>query len=429
MTNPLAIHAANAYGGASPFKDGPSLRDDQKTWKRLELNHRRNLEQDHTEKMDAASAAFAFASCRDEMWNPERYSLLWGTPIWDQASSAQRVALNHLYWIAYYSQIISAEIATIFYNQTSAAGLYAEEDFRLVCDTLDLESTQERAHINAFRRVSDAVEKELFAERIFSYAMRGPYDETMVHADSSAARRFWKKLQLRAWGLLSSGSAFIACQYFTIRGLRTLNGKLVQHHLSRTWAGYQDKEQAPIPSAISHYHFQDESYHFNTSMMVAQDVVRSLRTPTRFEKAVVNTAIQGCQRDHFHFSTAITGIFWYDPSLYAPIYKVLTSPCFGMDRGQALQLMERSFCRENDGMRESERTHATARESYVKFLDRMDFISGENREMALMQKSTLDRHLRDNQRAFARFAREAHRVIPGDLVSRWRGDRSVGEVV
>ncbi|MFH7029315.1 MAG: hypothetical protein ACHBN1_28960 [Heteroscytonema crispum UTEX LB 1556] len=41
--------------------------------------------------------------------------------------------------MAYYSQIISAEIATIFFNQISAAGLYAPEDFRLVCDTLDLE--------------------------------------------------------------------------------------------------------------------------------------------------------------------------------------------------------------------------------------------------------------------------------------------------
>ncbi len=406
MTSSVAIHSANAYGGASPFKSRPTLRDDQKTWKRLELNHRRNVEQDHTEKMDAASAAFDFAACKDEMWNPERYSLLWGTPIWEQASAHQRVVLNQLYWLAYYSQIISAEIATIFYNQTSAAGLYAEEDFRLVCDTLDLESTQERAHIHAFRRVSDAVEKQLFGRRVFSYAMRGPYDETMVHTDAGAARRFWKKLQLRSWGLLSSGSSFIACQYFTVRGLRTLNGKLVQHQLSRYWANHADKERAPIPSAISYYHFQDESYHFNTSMMVAQDVVKSLRPPTRFERAVVNAAVDGCQRDHFQFSTAIAGIFWYDPSLYRPVFEVLTSPVFGMERGQALQLMERSFCRDNDGMRESASVHATARESYVKFLDGMDFLSADNREMKRMGRNSIDRHLVANQQAFRRFAKE-----------------------
>jgi hypothetical protein len=406
MTPPAAIHSANAYGGTSPFKAGPTLRDDARTWKRLELNHRRNVEQDHTEKMDAASAAFDFAACRDEMWNPERYSLLWGTPVWEQASPAQRIALNHLYWVAYYSQIISAEIATIFYNQTSAAGLYAEEDFRLVCDTLDLESTQERAHIHAFRRVSDAVEMQLFGQRVFSYAMRGPYDETMVHCDAGAARRFWKKLQLRTWGLLSSGSSFIACQYFTIRGLRTLNGKLVQHQLSRYWANHTEKERAPIPSAISYYHFQDESYHFNTSMMVAQDVVKSLRPPTRFERAVVNAAVEGCQKDHYNFSTAIAGIFWYDPSLYGPLYRIFTSPLFGMDRGQALELMERSFCRENDGMRESAAVHATARESYVKFLEGMDFISPGNREMSLMGRNGIDRHLVANQRAFRRFEKD-----------------------
>ncbi len=36
------------------------------------------------------------------------FSLLYGTPLWEQADSGQRVKLNQLYWVAYYSQIISA---------------------------------------------------------------------------------------------------------------------------------------------------------------------------------------------------------------------------------------------------------------------------------------------------------------------------------
>ena len=63
---------------------------------------------------------------------------------------------------------------------------------------------QERAHINAFKKVSEEVEHELFGERIFSYAMRGPYDETMVHGDTDLLRALWKKLQLRTFGMLSS---------------------------------------------------------------------------------------------------------------------------------------------------------------------------------------------------------------------------------
>ena len=52
-----------------------------------------------------------------------RFSLLYATPLWERPPSRQRIVLNHLYWVAYYAQIISAEIATILLNQTSAAGL------------------------------------------------------------------------------------------------------------------------------------------------------------------------------------------------------------------------------------------------------------------------------------------------------------------
>lgn len=201
----------------------------QQVNRRLEINHKRNKQQDHTALLDAASAAFNYEDCKNEYWNPEEFSLMYGTPLWEQATSRQRIILNQLYWVAYYSQIISAEIATIYFNQTSAAGLYAQEDFRIVCDTLDLESSQERAHINAFKTVANEVETALFGTRIFSYPMRSPFVETMVFADTNYFKRRWKELQLKAFGLLSADNTFLACQYFTVRGVRTLNGKLVQH--------------------------------------------------------------------------------------------------------------------------------------------------------------------------------------------------------
>src|SRR6185295_12039960 len=116
------------------------------------------------------------------------------------------------------AQIISAEIATILLNQTSAAGLNSYEDFRLVCDTLDLETSQERSHIAAFKRIGEAVEQDLFGERVFTYPMRTMYAQTMIYADSDAISRFWRNIQLRAFSMLSSGNAFIGCQYFTVRG-------------------------------------------------------------------------------------------------------------------------------------------------------------------------------------------------------------------
>jgi hypothetical protein len=381
-----------------------SLLDDVKTMKRIELSLKKSKELDQTANMDRAAREFRFENAKDEMWNPEIYSLLYGTPVWDQADSAQKVKLNQLFWVAYYSQIISAEIATIFFNQTSCAALYGVEDFRAVCDTLDLESAQERAHIAAFKKISEDVESSVFGERVFSYPMRTPFVKTMLYSDLGEMRQYLRKWQLRTYSLLSSNSAFIGCQYFTVRGLRTLNGKIVQHRLSQFYSRMLDQSQAPIPSKISFYHFIDESFHFNTSTVISHDVVNSLKAPNRWESLVANLAIQGCQKDHFNFSTAINGIFWYDPALYATIYRVLRSKVFNFDHQQALDMIENSFCFENEGMLASQKTHRESVESYKSYLADFKYVNQDNKCMNLMSRNSLGRHLETNRREFKSFA-------------------------
>lgn len=370
-----------------------SLLENQKVYRRLQINHSRNKEQDHTQLLDAAAAAFNYDDCKDEYWNPEEFSLLYGTPLWEQASPSQRIILNQLYWVAYYSQIISAEIATIYFNQTSAAGLYAQEDFRIICDSLDLESAQERAHINAFQTVAYQVETKLFGQRIFSYPMRGPFTETMVFADTNKLSKLWKKLQLQAFGLLSADNAFLACQYFTVRGVRTLNGKLIQHKLSNYYLKHPDSENAPIPAKISYYHFMDESFHFNSSTIISHDVISCLKPPTAFEKFIANFGIRGCQKDHYHFSVAINGIFWYDPALYEPIYQILRSPIFEMGEEEAKEMMRRCFTEESEGLHRSYQTHREAMESYKVYLEKLDYVWKSNREMSIMASNSISKYL------------------------------------
>jgi hypothetical protein len=379
-----------------------SLLQDASAVRKLEFNLRRNAEQDHTALIDDAAKRFRYADCRDEYWNPEHYSLLWGTPLWDQASPSQRVVLNQLYWVAYYAQIVSAEIATIFLNQVAAAGLYTLEDFRLVCDNLDLETKQERAHINAFKTVGEEVEHTLFGERLFTYPMRSLYDHTMVFADTGAAEAFWRRLQIQAFTLLSSSNAFLGSQYLLVRGLRTLNGKLVQHQLSNYYTQHPDREKAPLPAAISYWHFMDESYHFNTSRLVGLEVPRSLEPPTRFERWVVNRGVAGCQRDHFHFSAAINGIFWYDPALFPVIHKLLRSPVFGMDERAAREMMAACFTRESDGISAAAKTHEVAAQSYCAFVEPIAWLDGHNRDMRHMRANTVPQALARNRRALAR---------------------------
>lgn len=384
---------------------GKSLLDDERTRRKIELNLRKNREQDNTEALDALAASFRYEDCAGEYWNPEQFSLLYGTRLWEESTAAQRVKLNQLYWVAYYSQIISAEIATIFFNQTSAAGLYGIEDFRIVCDTLDLESMQERAHIAAFKRISEEFEARVFGERLFTYPMRTPYAETMVFHDTGRIKAFWKQLQLRAFTLLSSGNAFIGCQYFTVRGVRTLNGKLVQHQLSQYYMKHPAQETAPIPSQVSWRHFLDESFHFNSSNFISHDVVNTLKEPTPFEAWVANKGLHGTQRDHFGFSTAVNGLFWHDPALYPVIYKILRSPIFSMEHREALQMMEDCFTRDSDGLQAANNTRLLAIHSYKEYVSSLKYIDEVNREMSIMSGNDVYNHLAVNQQALKAFAR------------------------
>jgi hypothetical protein len=375
--------------------------------KKIQLNHSRNKQQDQTALLDAAAKKFRYADCKDAYWNPTEYSLLHGTPLWEQADETQRIRLNQLYWVAYYSQIISAEVATIFLNQTCAAGMYALEDFRSVCDNLDLESSQERAHVNAFKTISDQVEEDLFGERVFSWSMRGPYAQTMIFPDTNQLKDLWRAFQLRTYNLLTSGNAFIASQYFTVRGLRTLNGKMVQHKLSQYYVNLPDPEAAPIPSAISHHHFLDESYHFNSSCIIGTEVIDVLPKPSAFESFVGNRALTGCQKDHSNFSAVVNGLFWYEPATFKAIYKVLRSRIFGMSHEDAIQMMHRCFGEENNGNRASFQTMQTAIDSYQKYLNPIGYVNADNKNLHIMRKTTMERYLRQNRAALQKFARTA----------------------
>ncbi|WP_237269584.1 P-aminobenzoate N-oxygenase AurF [Synechocystis sp. CACIAM 05] len=382
------------------------LAKDSKTRKKLELNYRRAKQTDHSPNLDQLAEQFDYQQCRDQYWQAPEFSLLYGTPLWEQSSPGQKLILNHLYWVAYYSQIIAAEVATIFFNQTSATGLYPLTDFRLVCDTLDLETSQERCHIHAFQTVIDQVESTLFGGNLFGQPRRSPFRETMIFANTNWFKNWWKGLQLQGFGLLSANNAFLASQYLTVRGLRTLNGKLVQHKLSSFYRP-QEPESNTIPTQISYYHFLDESFHFNTSTILSQDVGRLLPAPTVFERQLVNLGIRGCQRDHYHVSVAINGIFWYDPALYGTITKLLTSPLFGLSAQECKVMLWACFAQETEALHRSFQTHQEAWLSYQAYLDPLPFVDRTNKSMALMKGNSRERYLKLQGKTLQRFLQTA----------------------
>lgn len=382
-------------------KPANSLKDDKKTYGKILFNLKKNKEQDNTDELTHLTDSFEFESAKNSYWNPPKFSLLYGTPLWDESSPSQKIILNQLYWVAYYSQIISAEIATIFLNQTAAAGLYGMEDFKVVCDTLDLESAQERTHIQAFKVIAEQTEKSLFGQRIFTYPMKNFATETMIFQNTNLIKSYWKKIQLHFFSYLSSSNAFIASQYLTVRGLRTLNGKIVQHQLSQFYTGL---DEAPIPSKVSHHHFLDESYHFNSSTIIGHDVVKSLRPPTSFEKMIANLAVTGCQKDHAQFNVSVNGIFWYEPAIFSSIFKVLKSTHFSMTTKDALEMMRRCFCQENQGVHEAMQTHIVARKSYIEYVQGLEFLNQTNLKMSVMENVDVLSYLLENKKKLSHFS-------------------------
>ncbi len=139
--------------------------------------------------------------------------------------------------------------------------------------------------------------------------------------------------------------------------------------------------------------------------MISHEVLNSLKEPTPFEKWVANQGLRGSQRDHYHFSTAINGLFWYDPALYPKIYKILRSPVFGMSDKQARLMMEACFAEESEGLPASAKSRQIAIDSYREYLADLKYVDRMNKEMAILRRNSVAQHLATNRRELQRFFR------------------------
>jgi hypothetical protein len=109
--------------------------------------------------------------------------------------------------------------------------------------------------------------------------------------------------------------------------------------------------------------------------------------------------VAGCQKDHFHFSATIKGIFWYEPALFPVIYKILRSSHFGMTDTEAREMLHLCFAVENDAINQSYDLHRTAWQSYKSYVDSITYLDHRNRDMTIMEKSSVRNYLKTNARA------------------------------
>lgn len=420
----------------------------------IENNYQKNIDSDYTEKIEELDKNFKYSSNSNHCWSEPEFSTLYGTPLYEAASPSQKIALNHLAWVSQYNHIAHSEAETIHYNLITAGSFSTVgSDYETIARQLEHESSQERSHIHAFYKVSYQTIKALLGKQAFMNSLK---NESYQHNWSSLqfsnysdyALQFIAKMMLKGkeqyhsqylkeleaenklvssstngffhgrgvipqpllrflavnWG----SSPFLASQYYTLRFMANLLLKNSEHSIFMYCKKLQKQgEFVAAPTAISHYHFLDESFHTTTSQFLARELYKCLSKPTAYEKFVVNIAVYMIQRSNFNglSGVIINRSFADDLSLMSYIYKLLKSPLFNMSAQEALCWMEKCFCYEHEGFHLSAKSNQRLLSALRRFCDHLDYLWPVNREMRVMALGgSISKAIESNIKTFKQFS-------------------------
>jgi hypothetical protein len=435
---------------------------EKKHAKITEINYRRNLESDYTERMKLLDRSFDYQRDRTHFWGDPELSLLYGTPLYEQASHEQKLALNHLYWATQYNQTAATEANTVLYNQVTTGVFEAVGGLDTLCQELNLETDQERDHIHAFHTVGYKTKKALLGQAGFTASIAGK--KMTVKSQSSLFKFDWNSSPLAAFqdsalrfvtnkvflreqakyysnylqqfeekgegipaqttGLvgqlgprpvlklftLNSGSSpFLACTFYVTRFMANMLLKNYEYRYSQTYRELERKgEFIPAPVAISHFHLLDESFHTTTSQLIAQELYKDFAKPSPYEQFVANLTIYQAQRVALSgLSAGLPGIFRNDDAFILSYYKLLQSPVFGMSSEEALEWLEKSLCQEHEGFHTNLKSHRKLHTDLQRLFADIDYLWAVNREMQVMgMGGSIEKTIHHNQKAFQRFKAE-----------------------
>ncbi len=381
----------------------------KKNIKLLELNYKRNRESTYTEQMEEVYKSFDYEKERDYYWGYPELSVLYGTPLYEQASEFQKIALNHLYWVFHYYATAATENNTILFNQVTASAFFPYEEYGVLCHTLDVETSQERYHINAFHTVGRKTEIEILGEPLFgtqgSVKFSNLDRDHQIH--KGLAGRAVPKWLMNLYTVQLNTSPFLSSQYYTARGIGNLHLKNKEKTFSQYYKELEKKEDyIPAPTNIARLHMLDEAFHTATSQLLSHDLYKDFPEPSVYERFLANRLLVMLQRNVLKgMSGVIPGAFAGDGSFIMPlVYRLLRSRLFDMSQQEALAMMEKCFCQEHDGFQTAHRYHQSLLNDLRKFLDGLDYLWPVNREMKLMESvGTIEGTLNLNMNDFRRF--------------------------
>ena len=420
----------------------------KKHLKLTEINYRRNTESDYTEKIEELDKNFNYSSNSNHYWSEPELSLLYGTPLYEEASPSQKLALNHLYWATQYNQTAATEANAVLYNQVTAGVFEAMGGYETLCQELDLETAQERHHIHAFHMMGYKTKKALLGQTGFNASIQGnPYKKTNGRQELAPGHRFQfftfnlqssplsafqdsafrfitnkvllknqahyysqylreleekgESLPAQTTGLLGQlaprpllqfftlncgSSPFISCVFYVTRFMANMLIKNYEYRYSQYYREVEKKgEFIPAPLAVSHFHMMDEAFHTTTSQLIAQDLYKDFPKPTAYEKFLANLTIYRAQSVGLSgLSGGIPAIFRIDDTFLLSYYRLLQSPVFGMSAQEALEWLEKCLCHEHDGFHLTFKYHQRLLSDLRRLFDPIDYLWPINRNMGLM---------------------------------------------
>lgn len=432
----------------------PSEQYKSSSLKTIERTYHNNTESDYTEKIQELDRKFKYQDNSDRYWNSPQFSLLYGTPLYEQTTEAQKIALNHLCWFVMYNFTATSETQTIVYNKITG-GVFAQvPGYESIAEILDLESEQELSHIHVFRKVCYQMLKSLLGKAAFKEPVKGKlyqsnyqnWAETLSQYQYFGLRLIAKQMLKNqeqyysqhlqeleqkdnippafSTGFMGEGlaprallqffsynwgrSPFLASHYYTLRFMANLGLKHTEHSNCKYFRKlHKQGELIPAPTAITYYHFLDEAFHTTTSRLMARELYQDFPQPTKYEKFVANLAFYQLQNRMWNGLSAVVPDRHRsdDYSVMSFIYKILRSDVFGMSSKDALHWMEQCFCQEHEGFHQNVKFHQSLLGEFRRTFSSLDYLWSANRQMSLMSAgSQIAPAIADNLQTFRQFS-------------------------
>ncbi|MEO0801168.1 MAG: hypothetical protein AAFY57_02685 [Cyanobacteria bacterium J06642_2] len=419
--------------------------------------------------MEALNKSFDYAENDSVYWGTPDLSILYGTPLYEEATEAQRLALNHLFWVGQYNHTAATEANTCLYNQVTEGVFRTVSGYGTLCKELELETEQEHTHIRTFQKIGYKVKLALLGKKGLGDPRRAaiaksastpkPLEQLAQNLsqvsqpvssglnavcenafrlvtqwmNSGYADNYSAFLQEREaddasipstrgglGGLVSQGSVqkfftlnwgsspFLASQYFAIRMIGNMSLKCYEQHYFKYYRKLKKKgEDIPAPTAVSYYHMLDESFHTTFSQFISQELWNDFPEPTPYERLLVNLTVYMAQMNVTGgLSGAMPTVFRRDSYFELLLFRLLKSPVFEMSDSDALHWMKRCLCEEHEGFHANQEHHRRLLIEFRRFFEPMTFLWPINRNMQVMADGgSIEKALQLNANSFKDFAR------------------------